>query len=359
MSSAHPSSHLPAGSPHDLPGSQFVPHGGRVLVIRLSALGDVLFALETVAALRRERPDVRIDFLVEDRFAGLLADHPHLDRVLVYPRKRKLAIPGSLLELRRTRYDVALDLHGIAKSAMHLFCLRARHKVTAAAPAAREGAERAGNLIVPMPAPLPHRADVGHLLLRAIGLSGTPVAPTLGFIAPPDELLSGLPRPLVLLHPGTSAFAAFKRWPSEHFAELARRLNQRGIGLAVSYGPGEHELAAPILAAAPAARAIDGKQLGLRGLAGVLRNCDVAVAADTGPLHIAAAAGARCVALFGPKEIARYGPRSHSSTPHEVLFHEVPCRPCTLRDCVSPQCVLGIDVDRAQAAVLRQLEIAR
>ena len=65
-----------------LPGADVLPRGGRVLVIRLSALGDVLFALETVAALRRDRPDVVIDFLVEDRFAPLLAEHPQIDRVL-------------------------------------------------------------------------------------------------------------------------------------------------------------------------------------------------------------------------------------------------------------------------------------
>ncbi|MFM1873604.1 MAG: lipopolysaccharide heptosyltransferase [Planctomycetota bacterium] len=334
-----------------LPGHRYLPKNGSVLVIRMSALGDVLFALETVAALHRERPDVAIDFLVEDRFAALLEDHPHLRNVVVYPRKRTLAIPGSLLRLRRTHYDVVFDLHGILKSAMHLVALRATHKVAAAPPAAREGSHRVASLVVPMPDPLPHRADVGHLLLAAIGLSGAPAAPTLGTIAPPPELLADLPHPLVVLHPGTSAFAAFKRWPAERFAELAARLTHAGFGVAVSHGPGEEALVAPILAAAPAARAVDGKRLGLRGLAGVLQRADVVVAADTGPLHIAAAVGARCVALFGPKETARYGPRSHGEAPHAVLFHSTPCRPCSLRDCVSPQCVLGITVDTVERHV--------
>jgi len=172
---------------------------------------------------------------------------------------------------------------------------------------------------------------------------------------PPPELLDGLPRPLVLLYPGTSAFAAFKRWPIEHFATLAQRLTARGLGVVVGFGPGEAALAAPVLAAAPAARALDGGRLGLRGLAGAMRDCAVVVAADTGPLHIAAAVGARCVALFGPKDEQRYGPRAHGGTSHEVLFHSVPCRPCKRRDCVTPQCVLGIPIDAVEAAVLRQL----
>lgn len=339
----------------ELPAARLLPQNGSVLVIRLSALGDVLFALETVAALHRERPDVAIDFLVEDRFAGLLQGHPHLRRVLVYPRRRTLAIPGSLLALRRHRYDVVFDLHGILKSAMHVLMLRSPTKVGAAAPASREGAERACNLIVPMPEPLPHRADVGHHLLRAIGLSGQPAPAVLPTTEPPAELFANLPTAPVLLFPGTSAFAAFKRWQPQRFAALAQRLAAANIPVLVGYGPGEAELAAPILAAAPAARPLDGQQLGLRGLAGAMQRCAVVVAADTGPLHIAAAVGARCVALFGPKDAARYGPRERPGIRHRILFHPTPCRPCTRRDCIAPLCVLGIEVDAAFAAVQQQL----
>jgi ADP-heptose:LPS heptosyltransferase len=338
----------------ELPGASFLPRGGTALVVRLSALGDVLFALETVAALRRERPDVAIDFLVEDRFCGLLAGHPHLRDVVVYPRRRPLAIPGSLWRLRRRRYDVVLDVHGILKSAMHLAAVTAAHKVGAAPPGAREGASRVYSLAVPMPQPLPHRADIGHNLLAAIGLSGAPCAPVLATPDAPAEF-AALPRPRVLLHPGTSAFAAFKRWPADRFAALAQRLSARGAQVLVGFGPGERDLAAPALAAAPAARAVDGSALGLLGMAGVMRACDVVVAADTGPLHLGAAVGARCVALFGPKDHLRYGPRGHGGVRHEILWHDVPCRPCKRRDCASPQCVLGIEVAAVEAAVLRLL----
>lgn len=337
--------------------SALLPHGGRVLLIRLSALGDVLFALETVASLKASRPDLHLDFLVEDRFAALLQDHPQIDRVLVYPRRHKFRIPSSLKALRRTRYDVVLDLHGIMKSALHVLAARAVRKVGYSAPGSREGVARLYDLAVPLPSPLPHRADMGYHLLRAIGLPGTPQAPQLGVVPPPPALLDGLPHPRVLLHPGTSAFAAFKRWPLERFAELARRLAGRGFGIVISHGPGEADLAAPLLQAAPSARVFDGGVLGLRGLAGALQQVDLAVAADTGPLHIAAAVGTRCVALFGPKNVARYGPRAHGRLQHEVLFAAVPCRPCTLRDCASPQCVLGVGIDEAEAAVCRALEV--
>tara|TARA_R110002072_G_scaffold46591_13_gene129313 strand:+ start:37482 stop:38585 length:1104 start_codon:yes stop_codon:yes gene_type:complete len=355
IANAAPVTPAPPPNQQTLPGIQMLPKGGRVLIVRLSALGDVLFALETVAALHRERPDVTIDFLVEDRFQNLLEDHPQIDSVVVYPRRHRWRIPMSLLALRRRRYDVALDVHGIQKSAMHMLFVRARHKVGPAAPASREGATYSYNLTVPMPTPPPHRAVIGHMLLKAIGLSGEATAPSIATTEPPASLLNGLPRPRVLLHPGTSAFAAFKRWPPERFAELARRLCARGIGVVVGYGPGEHELAAPALASAPECRAADGSKLGLAGLGGTMRHCDVVVAADTGPLHLAAAVGARCVAIFGPKNEHRYGPRGHGDVQHELVFHPVPCRPCKRRTCVTPQCVLGIDVDTVEAAVMRQL----
>jgi ADP-heptose:LPS heptosyltransferase len=344
-----------AAETESLPGERLLPRGGRVLVIRLSALGDVLFALETVAALRRERPDVRIDFLVEDRFRSVLAGHPQIEETLVYPRRNKFAIPGSLLALRKRPYDVVLDVHGILKSALHVRFARGKTRIGASAPGSREGAARTYDIAVPMPDPVPHRADIGHRLLEALGLSGIPAAPVIHTVPPPPELLAGLPEPRVLLHPGTSAFAAFKRWPATHFAELAARLTARGLSVLVGFGPGESDLAAPVLAAAPAARAIDGGALGLLGLAGVLQQCQVVVAADTGPLHLAAAVGANCVALFGPKDPLRYGPRAHGAARHEVLYHDVPCRPCKRRDCVSPQCVLGIEVARVEEAVLRLL----
>ena len=338
-----------------LPAERYLPLGGRVLVVRLSALGDVLFALETVAALRHERPDVHVDFLVEDRFQSLLVDHPQIDRVLVYPRRLRLAIPRSILLMRQQRYDVVLDLHGILKSAFHVWLARGRTKVGAAAPASREGSALAYNLVVPMPTPVPHRADIGHRLLAAIGLSGRPVPPVLAVVPPPVQLFADLPAPRVLLHPGTSAFAVFKRWPGERFAALARALRERGISVLVGFGPGEQDLAERVLDGAPGSRAVDGATLGLRGLASVMQRCTVVVAADTGPLHLAAAVGTRCVALFGPKEPARYGPRAHGNVRHEILWHDVPCRPCRRRTCVTPQCVLGIEVDRVEAAVLRQL----
>lgn len=331
-----------------------LPAGARVLIVRLSALGDVLFALETVAALKTERPDVEIEFLVEDRFASILADHPQLASVKTVPRRDRPRWIAAVRTLRRQQYEVVLDLHGLAKSAVLVAACRASLKLGFAAPAAREGASRAYHKALQLPRPLPHRAERGLYLLRVLGLSGARVPPVLPRPAEPPRFWDGAAAPRVVLHPGTSAFAAFKRWPAEHHAELARRLVATGHDVAISFGPGEEELAAAVVAAAPGARLLDGRAVGLLGLAEVYRGADLVVAADTGPLHIAATAGARVVALFGPKDPRLYGPRGEQG--HAVLFHDVPCRPCRRRRCVSPQCVLGIEVDRVERAVRTALE---
>lgn len=324
-----------------------------MLVIRLSALGDVLFGMETVASLKRERPDVEVDFLVEDRHAAILKGAPDLAAVRTIPRRGQLARLRALRELRKIRYDVLLDLHGLLKSALLVRALRADRKLGFDAGGAREGAHLAYGERIALPKPLPHRAERGLFLLRALGLRGEPSRPRLALDPQPHPALAGLRRPRVVLHPGASAFAAFKRWPAAKFRALAAQLDREGVQVVISHGPGEEALAEEVAQDVGSAVLLDGKRLGLLGLATAYRDADLVVAADTGPLHVAAAASTRVVALFGPKDVALYGPRWHPD--NRVLFHEVPCRPCKRRTCASPQCVLGIEVEAVRDAVLTSL----
>jgi ADP-heptose:LPS heptosyltransferase len=324
-----------------------------VLVVRLSALGDVLFGLETVASLKAERPDVRIDFLVEDRHAAVLATTPSIETVRTIPRRGLIRRLRAVLALRRERYHAILDLHGLLKSGLVVRALRARHRLGFAAPGAREGAHIAYRHAIALPNPLPHRAERGLYLLRALGLRGESVKPDLGVPRDLHSIWTDDDRPRVVLHPGASAFAAFKRWPIDRFRELAARLARGGVAVAVSFGPGESDLADALERTEPTIRRLDGRTLGLLGLAHAMRGADLVVAADTGPLHIAAAVGTKVVALFGPKDPSLYGPRWHDD--HTVLFHDVPCRPCKRRTCATPQCVLGLSVDRVASAIAHAL----
>ena len=147
-----------------------LPPQARVLLIRLSALGDVLFGLETLASLKLERPDLLCDVLVEDRFASALVGHPQIERLLVFPRRNKSRLFAALRTLRAVRYAAVLDLQGNLKSALHAWLARADRTIGFAASAAREGAQHFYRERVTLPDHNLHRAARGYHLLRALGL---------------------------------------------------------------------------------------------------------------------------------------------------------------------------------------------
>ena len=311
----------------------------RILLIRLSAIGDVIQALIGLAALRAGRPDARIGFLVEDRAASLVRDHPDLDRVHVFPRKAwqsgLLAAPGAVVgeaasfvsDLRRERYRVAVDLQGNLKGGVLSRLSGAPRRIGLAPGVGKEGNHRFQTEWLSLPtAPLPRVQRVFALLapLSVGGPVGTPRVPVTegdrelaaGFLAE-----AGLPRGSVaILHPGTSKFGEYKRWPAERFGELAERLDGRaGLRSVVTCGPGEE---------------------------------DLAERADTGALHLAAFVGTRTLGLFGPKDPrihAPWGPRT------SVVWKGVDCSPCPSRTCPDPVCMTSITVDDVLSSSLALL----
>jgi len=340
----------------------------RYLFLRLSALGDVVFALEALSALKQQEPDATVDWLVEDKASGLVTGHPWIDEVLVFRRKlvsaalpRPWRWPSLFAELwrhfrrlRRHRYDAVLDLHGNLKSGLHLWLSRATRKLGFAPPVAREGAHWFANEHVDVGELPVHRADQGLVMVGRL-LSGDRIHVARPLIPVCEHarsralaLLDGAPQ-LVALAPGTSSFASFKRWPITGFGELAAQLVAQGRTVVVCTGPDEEDLAEPLLNIA-GVRWFDGGEHGLAVYLEVLREAAVLVAADSGPLHMAQAVGTDVVGLFGPKDPARYGPRLATSV---VLRYPVPCAPCGLRACDAPLCVRAIPVAVVADAVER------
>jgi heptosyltransferase I len=343
----------------------------RVLVVRLSAIGDVLHALPAVAALRRHAPDAVVDFLVEDRAADLVRGSPDVDRVVVFPRAalraalsaRRLSqarrtLAAFLRELRARDYDAVVDLQGNLKSGVLGLLARAGRRVGLARRDAREG----NALLSTDRAP---RSPAGaHRVERALRLASHAVGADLSYVAPRlpdtsdlaadvDERLAAVGldrRGFVALHPGTSGFGAFKRWPPERFSRLADLLATReGRPVAVLCAPGEEALAHAVRAASRSAPAVVSTP-SLRHLSETLSRAALLVAADTGPLHLAAALGVPVVGLYGPKDPSVYGPYGLDAGgvpgPLPVLVRDdVPCRPCTLRWCPDPVCMTSLSPD--------------
>jgi lipopolysaccharide heptosyltransferase I len=304
----------------------------RVLVVRLSAIGDVVNTLPAVTLLRHARPDAFLGFAVEDRARDVVVGHPLLDRVHVFPRRRwrglltstrprcwlqlSRELRGYVRELRAERYDVVLDEQSNLKGAVHALASGAARRIGFARGHDYELNHLLSTEQVTPPAAHPHRVDKFVSLLGALGVTGderTYVLPEdLAARARVEQYLTEAalaPRSFVVLHPGTSDHGAEKRWPAEHFAALARLVaGTLGRPVLITWGPGEEELARRVCDESGGTARLAPRTGSLLDLAELLRNAALFVSADTGPMHLAVAAGVTCVALFGPKNPAVYGP---------------------------------------------------
>lgn len=337
----------------------------RILLIRLSAVGDVINTLPALTLLRKAMPEAHLAFLVEDRARELLIGHPLLDAVYVFPRRqwrdllrssdprdwRSLCAQASgyARELREAHFDVTLDFQGNLKGALHARLSGAPRRIGFARGHGRELSHWFATEHVVPPADRPHRVDKFVSLLGPLGIDGAegerefvlPPAPGARERIDASLATAGLgSRPIVIVHPGTSARGSGKRWPPDRFGAVAARIADAADTL-VTFGPGEQGLAEEVVSASgrPDAVRLAPAGLSLLELAELVRVAAVFVSADTGPMHLAAACGTHCVALFGPKDPAVYRPYGRG---HRVIHQP---------DRDGSQGMLRIGVDEVTAAV--------
>lgn len=339
----------------------------KVLIVKLSALGDVVQALPVAMAIRRQAPEVRLDWLVEEPSAPLLLGHPALDRVLVSPRHavRADGVTAALPalgrfagRLRAARYDWVLDLQGLMKSAIFVSLSRGRKKL-----GFRGGKEplAAASYNVRLPAYDPDRHALERYLdvLEPMGFL-RPAEPDFG-LAPTEASLEAArslmggrraDRPLVLLHP--VAKWESKLWPVEHWASLAGALAADGAQVALSGAPADRPVTEAI-----ARRAGEGAvawdlagRTNLKELTALLCLADAVASTDTGVMHLAAALGRPVVSLFGPTAPWRTGPHGQEAS---ALRLGLECSPCFRRTCPAPRCLDELGPDRVLEALWRRL----
>jgi ADP-heptose:LPS heptosyltransferase len=324
------------------------------LVVRLSAIGDIVHTLPVAAALHRS--GWRVTWLVAPAGRPLVAENPVVAEVIAAPRRG--ALRRTVAALRARRFDVAFDVQGLWKSALWTRLARADRRVGMARRLRREPASAVllGETLAPEFA-APHVVDQNLSLLRAAGIPVGSSSPPREFPLPSLEqagrrvaaeraaLGVALADDYVLLHPGGGWES--KLWPVERWAALARDLRARGVAPLVSWGPGESTLARAVVDRSGGA-AVECFPTSLLELAALARDA-VMVAADTGPLHLAAAAGARVVGLYGPTDPARNGPYA----PGAVILRRVPpCAPCHRRSCPRHAGIVGeIPAEEVLAAV--------
>lgn len=295
-----------------------MPDPSRILLIRPSALGDVVRSVPVLASLKRRFPAARVDWLVNAPYAEAIAHHPDLGRVVAFDRKglgRSLrqgaAGPtlGFLRGLRAEGYDLVVDAQGLARSGLFAWATRARTRVGHAD--ARELGWLGYTRRVRTGGDL-HSVDRMLALLEGVGV---PAVRDMRLYPPPAEVerfagdarFAG--RRVAVVAP-TSAWPG-KRWSAERFAALTDRLLEMGVETVAAVGaPGEREQCGPMLErAARDARVVDLiGQTGVGGLMACIACASLVVANDSAALHMAVGLGRPMVALFGPTDVRRVGP---------------------------------------------------
>jgi heptosyltransferase I len=334
-------------------------------MVRLGALGDVVHAIPVAAALRRAFPAARIDWLVSAKHAEILDLVTVLDHRIAVNDRDGSTGGQSLLQavgaLRKTHYDVVIDLQGLIKSAVLSRLSGAPRIVGFTSSYAREGLARMfytdtydpgrGGLYDPRETRHVVRINLG--LLSALGLDAAepefPIADVDSPVARSAVEQTG--GRFALLNPG--AAWPNKRWPPARFADLAIALRkQHDLASVVLWGPGEEALAKAVVEAAPGAAWLSPKTT-IADLVALARQARVMVSGDTGPTHIAAAVGTPLVGIFGPTRPVRNGPLAARDI---AVSRDASCQCHHLRRCkLDRMCLLDIEAQEVIDAVGRRL----
>jgi lipopolysaccharide heptosyltransferase II len=355
-----------------------VPHS--ILLVRLRLIGDVVFTTPLIRALRRQFPDARLVYLVEPGAAPVVGTNPHLDEVKTIPHSRgwqRVRDDFRLArELRRARFDIAIDLHGGPRSAWLTWASRAPVRVGYDIP----GRSWMYTRVVRRPRGLgPRHAVVNQWDLlgalepspgrppdRAADRVEMPVDPAARVSVDRRLRALGVPREgrVVVIH--VSAGNPFRRWPETSFADLAARLvRQKDRWVLVTSGPSDEAAAHRVVARArgeagdAGTRIVEDAGLSLAELRALMDVAALFIGGDSGPLHIASTSDVPVVGLYGPTLPERSAPWRPASAPTASIdAGELPCRPCDQRVCVPGdfRCLTSIPASAVGAAAERLLE---
>jgi heptosyltransferase-1 len=342
----------------------------RILFVKLGAIGDIVHALPALAAVRRAIPHADVDWVAEARSAEILRGNPMIGKLIEVdthsirsswsPEKIVFEIRRQASELRSGDYDIAIDLQGLLKSAAIAKISGGKRCIGFDKTNLREPAAR---LMYSGRVAVPHGINVidknlalvrEALAIEAGDVYEFPIAVLAEHRLEAEAIASRPARPFALLNPGGGW--ATKLWRAADFGRLAKRLSEEaGLEPVIVTGPGESHLAAEARENAGGIGLIHAEPT-LKGFYELAKRASVYVGGDTGPTHIAVAAGAPVVGIFGPTEWWRNGsPRIDDIC---VGREDIGCRvDCHRRTCSKWIC-MDISVDTVFEAVTRRIELA-
>jgi lipopolysaccharide heptosyltransferase I len=308
----------------------------RILLVRLSALGDVIHGMPIAAAVRRHFPRAFLAWAVEERAAPLLERHPAIDERIVLPRGW-LRSPAKVWQLRRRlkglAFDTAIDAQGLTKSAAVARLSGARRRIGMGGRWGRELSRWLNNTLVNTDDL--HAIERGLKLLEPLGINSPAVEFQLLEATRDADAAEKIIGQLgvdaqicrLSLRESGAAFAERKAtvpgfvlviagagwpsklWPVDRYAAVANYLARRwNLTSLLVWGSDAERCRAEEIAAASAGHAVLAPRVTLLELAALARRARFAIGSDTGPLHLAAAAGTRCIGLYGPWPADKHGP---------------------------------------------------
>ena len=340
----------------------------KILIVKLGSIGDIIHTLPSLAAIRQNVPGAEISWVVESRSAEILRGNELIDRLIEVDTRslRKGPIVASILpslrehfrKLRRHKFDLAIDFQGLMKSAAIAKLSGAKIRYGFDTASMREPASR---IFLNRSVEVPKNTNIirKNLALAAAALGFEipenglkfPISTELAHTRERDEIVSGADAKFAILNPAGGWVT--KLWPAENYGALADQLwEAHRISSIVAVGPDESELAARVLAASRSGKVTVARP-SLKGFYELAKKASVYVGGDTGPTHLAIAAGAPVVGIFGPTEWWRNG--SPFSADICVERTDIDCRiDCHRRTCSNWIC-MDISVKTVFDAITKRL----
>ena len=304
-----------------------------ILFIKLGALGDVINTLPLAVNLKHHL-DARIHWLVAPLSYPLIVEHPCVDRVILFDKKKwRESFSQARKEIRSQHFDMVLDLQRILKSAIFAMTARADRRIGFDRNRCKEM-----TYLFPfehIPASDPH----AHMLTQYLEFAtylGVPQPKARWEIPVSNKTSLDLPADYIVLNIGATKPA--NRWQPESFAAAARLIRERfDLQSVLTGGPEDHDMATQITTMAKGSAINLVGKTSIQALKDVIFNARAVVSCDTGPMHLAVALGKPTIALFGPSDPGRTGPYRG-----QVIQKPLACVPCNAKSCENPKCMQAI-----------------
>jgi heptosyltransferase-1 len=333
-----------------------------ILIVKLSAIGDVIHTLPSLAALRRLYPDARITWVVEEAAADLIANHPLLDEALIFRRKSWLKnikagqfrstwqeVRSFFRQLRGRPYELVIDFHGLLKSSAIVFLSKGKRKLGYDSWQELSGlflnekiSENMNKHAVERYLDFPHylgaKIEKAEFILPQSTNAETKVQLLLDKYKLEDKKF-------IAINP--IAYWETKLWDNEKFSRLADLIHRK-LKLKVVFTGIEKESIGNITSAMATEGINLGGETSLLELACLYKKARMVITTDSGPMHLAAAVKTPVIALFGPTDPARTGPYGDG---HTIIRTALPCSPCFLKKCATRKCMEDITPEQVLAAI--------